>query len=367
MNEHILSKIIRIAIINVALVLIAVAIIFDKGIKFIAKPRYNELVFVTPSVIRTEEFDNRLPHHAEIIYLDKNKSGVLQITEYLARKEEIDAVRILSHGNPGFFELNGEIIDRRYLAENGTLFKSWKASLSEDADIMLYGCNIAATKEGRELVQQLAELTGADVAAATHEVGGMLANWTLDYHAGTIDAAVLRMDDYEFHLDTTIVSNSNDSGAGSLRKAISDAASGDTIVFKLNSANDTIKLTSGELVVDKGLTIDGNNALGSGDTVVVSGESNFSVITIDAGNDTIMLKNIFITKGLSDNNYGAGIYNKASILSLESVSVSGNEGYGILNGTSATISSILNSKMNDNGLNGLLINGTVYKISEVLS
>src|SRR6266567_2796076 len=69
---------------------------------------------------------------------------------------------------------------------------------------------------------------------------------------------------------TTTVTNNNDSGAGSLRQAISDSSPGDTIDFDSSLNGQIIALTSGELLIDNNLTIigpsanllaiDGNNA-----------------------------------------------------------------------------------------------------------
>ena len=50
------------------------------------------------------------------------------------------------------------------------------------------------------------------------------------------------------------VTNSNDNGPGSLRQAIIDAAPGDTINFDVTG---TISLTTGELLINKSLTIIG--------------------------------------------------------------------------------------------------------------
>src|SRR5436305_4164131 len=57
---------------------------------------------------------------------------------------------------------------------------------------------------------------------------------------------------------TITVTNTNDSGPGSLRQAIFNASSGDTITFAPSVT--TVTLTSGELVIDKNLTITGPGA-----------------------------------------------------------------------------------------------------------
>ncbi|MBE7502560.1 MAG: hypothetical protein HS113_20190 [Verrucomicrobiales bacterium] len=54
---------------------------------------------------------------------------------------------------------------------------------------------------------------------------------------------------------TRVVTTLNDSGPGSLRQAIADADAGDTITFGVKG---TIALTSGALVIDKSLAIEGS-------------------------------------------------------------------------------------------------------------
>src|SRR4029079_14080143 len=59
---------------------------------------------------------------------------------------------------------------------------------------------------------------------------------------------------------TITVTTINDNGPGSLRQALADAANFDTIDFSSSLNGKTITLTSGELVVDKHLTISGPGA-----------------------------------------------------------------------------------------------------------
>jgi hypothetical protein len=77
---------------------------------------------------------------------------------------------------------------------------------------------------------------------------------------------------------TITVTNTADSGAGSLRDAIATAASGDTIDFNLSSCPCTITLTSGELAIDKDLVIEGPDA----DQLTVSGGNTSRVFNVGA-------------------------------------------------------------------------------------
>src|SRR6476620_5398616 len=59
------------------------------------------------------------------------------------------------------------------------------------------------------------------------------------------------------YADIITITNTNDSGPGSLRQALADANDGDTINFAVTGA---IALTTGELLVNKSLTISGPGA-----------------------------------------------------------------------------------------------------------
>src|SRR5215475_11254628 len=74
---------------------------------------------------------------------------------------------------------------------------------------------------------------------------------------------------------TITVTNTNDSGGGSLRQALADANDGDTINFSITTPA-TITLTSGELMVNKSVTITGPGA----DQVSVNGNASFRVFHI---------------------------------------------------------------------------------------
>jgi hypothetical protein len=131
-----------------------------------------------------------------------------------------------------------------------------------------------------------------------------------------------------FAANTITVTNTSDSGAGSLRDAIQTAAPGDTIDFDLPNPS-TIALGGGSLNIDRDLTIIGPGAASL--TIDASfhngNERAFSI----GGNVTVSISNLTITGGGgrgtfpipgADGNGGA-VYNMGT-LSLTGVVVYNN-------------------------------------------
>ena len=91
---------------------------------------------------------------------------------------------------------------------------------------------------------------------------------------------------------TTTVTNTNDSGVGSLRETIARANDGDTIIFSPELANQTIRLDE-QLVIDKNLTIDGGNA----PNLTISGEDKTRIIHVTYDYSDLTLRNLTFANG----------------------------------------------------------------------
>src|SRR5881275_611073 len=104
------------------------------------------------------------------------------------------------------------------------------------------------------------------------------------------------------HANIIRVTNTNDSGPGSLRQALGDAGDGDTINFAVIG---TINLTSDELVIDKNITISGpgSNSL----TVRPSSGSFFRVFDVMPSHN-ITIQGITISFGYAEFAQGGGIF-----------------------------------------------------------
>jgi hypothetical protein len=162
---------------------------------------------------------------------------------------------------------------------------------------------------------------------------------------------------------TLTVLNTNDSGPGSLRGEIAAAQNGDTIVFDPGLAGQTIQLTSGELVIDKDLDIEGpgSNNL----QMTISGEHffggvGFRVFEID-GSVTVTLANLGITNGCA--NQGAGVLNAGGNLTLSRCDVHDNFAIGNSTGSDAMGGGVCNASGSLTVLNSLVENNLAAGMS----
>ena len=130
---------------------------------------------------------------AEIVILDPARDGIEQISERLAQEHGLDAVHIISHAEPGAMQIGATRLDFATLLDDATAISRWRQAFNTGADLLLYGCDLAATDDGRSLVDALSRLTGADVAASTDVTGGTSVggDWVLEYTTGSIQSEAL--------------------------------------------------------------------------------------------------------------------------------------------------------------------------------
>lgn len=224
-------------------------------------------------------------------------------------------------------------------------------------------------------------LNAANPSLAVNPATGQ--NLTLDQRG--LARSVVGVDIGATELSQPIVTNSNDAGSGSLRLAVTDAASGGTIGFSTNffSQPRTISLASGQIVIDKDLTINafanvtinanlssrifyvnpkvtfnlnGGNltrgqapAGGSGGAIINNGTANVSNVAISsssaptgdgggaiANNGNLTLTNSTLNNNLAQNGGGLANNSPSGTVNLVNSTISGNsatngEGGGVVN------------------------------------
>lgn len=171
---------------------------------------------------------------------------------------------------------------------------------------------------------------------------------------------------------TLTVTNNLDSGAGSLRADIAAAQSGDTIVFAPNLNGQTITLTSGELYINKNLTIQGPGA----GQLTVSGGNTSRVFFVIANN--VSLSGLTITQGNANlgpfSGYGGGgildFSSRQGMLTISDCVLSDNlatHGGGIANVQGGSLK-IVNSTLSGNSASGIGgEGGGIYSLAPTLA
>ncbi|MFJ3264446.1 Ig-like domain-containing protein, partial [Pseudomonas sp. NPDC086581] len=267
--------------------------------------------------------------NTDVVFLDSRGNGVQQMAQYLAAHPGAASVQIIAHGNAGDLWLGNSYVSAENIADYGNSLSQLGASMQAGGDILIYACNTAQGERGQAFVNELASLTGRDIAASDDRTGNG-SDWDLEVTTGAIEARpVLSATSeaaYLHSLAILTVTTNDDSGANltfganqaadladggglSLREAINWAVNGDTIQFAPALSGTTIALNghaSGDslLVIDKSLTIQGDtNKDGTAD-IVLDGQYNGRVLEIKSG--TVNLDGLIIARGLVSGNGGDG-------------------------------------------------------------
>ena len=333
----------------------------------------SKLLFIDSQV---ENYHHLIPEvdlKTKIVILQPNQNGIDQISKSLDQFQNVDTLHIISHGAKGTLYLGNSLLNLDNIHQYSESIQQWGKSLSADGEILIYGCQVANGKEGKEFVRQLHQLTGANIAASETLTGNISkgGNWNLEVIFGKLKSALAFTPEvrasYPGVLADIVVNTPNDvvdnsDGVTSLREAIIQANS--------TPEDDTIQLTAGATY---NLTISGSNedAAATGDLDIVAGGGEITVISqgaqqavINAGGETVLndrvfhvlenavleLENVEVTGGFVTGNSGGGIYNSGTV-SINNSTISGNlenfsnGGGGMYNAGTANIT---NSTISDN-------------------
>ena len=128
----------------------------------------------------------------ESLLLDSQRDGIEQISAALAKHDGLDALHIVSHGTNGRVQLGNGSLDSDNLDGSAGQIAKWGSSLTSEADILFYVCDLANNEDGRTLVESLAALTSADTAASSDETGHeeLGGDWDLEFTVGSLDTDI---------------------------------------------------------------------------------------------------------------------------------------------------------------------------------
>ena len=156
----------------------------------------NELVIVDRSVEGYEALVEDLlsartsDRSIEVVYLDENQDGIKQVSSILGGKSNLDSIHLVSHGDDGLLRLGNTVLDSQSLEFNSSEIASWQNALSDGADLLIYGCNVAESEVGEAFVNELSDLIDADISASSNITGhdSFGGDWVFEFQVGLVES-----------------------------------------------------------------------------------------------------------------------------------------------------------------------------------
>ena len=169
------------------------------------------------------------------------------------------------------------------------------------------------------------------------------------------------------HAATFTVINSNDSGAGSLRQALADAAAAggaDTVNFAAGLSGQTITLTSGPLATadSNGVTVDASSLPGG---ITISGNNTARVFE-NTGFGSLTLTALTITGGFQPSGNGGGaIFNSATLLADRCTFTGNTGGFGAVIYSTGTLTAVF-QQSTLSGNTATTTGGAIYNLGTMI-
>jgi hypothetical protein len=247
-----------------------------------------ELVFIDNSLEDLDTLVAAIPEGSEIYFIDSASDGFDQIAGLLDGRDNIDAIHIIGHGRAGEVLLGTASLSSVSLTEHSEVLNAMRNALDAEGDILLYGCNIGETAAGETFIEELAELTAADIAASD-DVTGASGDWELEYQSGAIEAEAIEALDYKASLNPDGVSsmtNTVEKTASNLNvKAKADHNGQGTGFYDGSQERFVIALEKSDITSSKTLYFDFGVSVGQNGTYTVSDSTPVASYLVALNND----------------------------------------------------------------------------------
>jgi Domain of unknown function (DUF4347)/Bacterial Ig domain/Cadherin domain/Right handed beta helix region len=206
-----------------------------------------------------------------IAYIDSTQDGISQLGNILGEYRDLQAVHLVTHGADGLLQLGSSQFDLQSLEQHSQSIAQWRQSFAEDGDLLIYGCDVAASDQGIALINRWSQLMSVDIAASNDITGhsDLGGDWDLEVTIGDVNHGLpVSRQPLSWHgtLATYVVTNaSSGTGNGTLGWAIQQSNSTttkDTITFNIGGTDLEIDLFAALPNITNSVTIDGTTQPG---------------------------------------------------------------------------------------------------------
>jgi len=152
----------------------------------------SKLLVIDPDVADYKQLVSGAADNTQFLLLNKKGNAFGQIADALSKKT-YNSVHIVSHGEDGALMLAGERFDSQSIRDYSEELTTINKLLKDGSDLLIYGCDVAASEKGENFLKLLADKTGTDIAASRDKTGAekLGGNWELEQKIGDVSSPVL--------------------------------------------------------------------------------------------------------------------------------------------------------------------------------
>ncbi|OWW20686.1 DUF4347 domain-containing protein [Noviherbaspirillum denitrificans] len=128
-----------------------------------------------------------------VILLPAGGDGVAALADALHGFENLAAVHLVSHGGTGYLQLGDHRLSSATLDAHSAALADIAGHLAPGADLLLYGCSVAAGATGAAFVESLSAALGqVDIAASDDRTGPLSlgGDWDLEFQSGEVESVL---------------------------------------------------------------------------------------------------------------------------------------------------------------------------------
>ena len=165
-----------------------------------------EIVFIDSGVDNYQTIVDAIDSSKSIYLIDSNENGFIKMQNVLQGQSDVDAVHIIGHASTGQVVLGNSILNADTINSFSSTLQSIGSSLTQNGDLLFYGCNLAQGEQGKLLLQQIGNITQADIAASD-DITGQGGDWELEHNYGIVETNGIEVVDYNSSLLQTGISS----------------------------------------------------------------------------------------------------------------------------------------------------------------
>ncbi len=149
----------------------------------------SELVIVDSAVQDRAVLQRALKPGVQMVEIDASRPGLPQLVQALASFKNLSAIHVVSHAEAGVLLLGSSRITAESVKGEIESLAALRNAVRPGGDLLFYGCDLAATPEGEQLLDIVQHATQLDVAASSNATGNLAqgGDWQLEVRRGHVD------------------------------------------------------------------------------------------------------------------------------------------------------------------------------------